>query len=165
MPIPQASECSSRPTMPASSSRPRSKNGFRTGTGKTWAQESQSRRLSGLRPPLADKIARKGPPGNPDLRQRDRHEHRRQQGAWRARRPRRKRFGRPPFARAQRRQRPCLGARFVAPEYAAEITEAWLKTPFSGDSRHQGRINKIAEIEKGSAKPWPRTRIRILFVT
>ncbi len=42
----------------------------------------------------------------------------------------------------------CLGARFVAPEYAAEITEAWLKTPFSGDSRHQGRINKISAIER-----------------
>jgi ribose 5-phosphate isomerase B len=43
----------------------------------------------------------------------------------------------------------CLGSRFVAPEYAAEIVEAWLKTPFSGESRHQGRIQKISDIEKG----------------
>jgi ribose 5-phosphate isomerase B len=43
----------------------------------------------------------------------------------------------------------CLGARFVAPEYAAEIAEHWLKTPFSGDSRHQGRLSKITDIEKG----------------
>ena len=43
----------------------------------------------------------------------------------------------------------CLGSRFVAPEYAAEIAETWLKTPFSGESRHQGRLNKITEIEKG----------------
>ena len=44
----------------------------------------------------------------------------------------------------------CLGARFVAPEYAAEIVETWLNTPFSGDSRHQGRISKITAIEKGN---------------
>lgn len=43
----------------------------------------------------------------------------------------------------------CLGSRFVAPEYAAEIAETWLLTPFSGESRHQGRIQKISDIEKG----------------
>lgn len=46
----------------------------------------------------------------------------------------------------------CLGSRFVAPEYAAEIVETWLKTPFSGDSRHQGRISKIADIETETKK-------------
>jgi ribose 5-phosphate isomerase B len=43
----------------------------------------------------------------------------------------------------------CLGSRFLAPEYAAEIAETWLNTPFSGESRHQGRIQKISDIEKG----------------
>jgi ribose 5-phosphate isomerase B len=43
----------------------------------------------------------------------------------------------------------CLGARFLAPEYAAEIAETWLKTPFSRSPRHQARIDKIAGIEKG----------------
>lgn len=41
----------------------------------------------------------------------------------------------------------CLGARFLAPEYAAEIIEAFLKTPFSGDPRHTGRVLKIHALE------------------
>jgi ribose 5-phosphate isomerase B len=47
----------------------------------------------------------------------------------------------------------CLGSRFLAPEYAAEIVETWLKTPFVGEAgggRHQGRIDKIAQLEKRS---------------
>lgn len=42
----------------------------------------------------------------------------------------------------------CLGARFTAPEYAAEITQTWLNTPFSGDNRHQARVDKIHSLEK-----------------
>lgn len=42
----------------------------------------------------------------------------------------------------------CLGARFLAPQYAAEITQAWLETPFTDDPRHRGRIQKIAALEK-----------------
>ncbi len=42
----------------------------------------------------------------------------------------------------------CLGARFVAGEYAAEIIEVWLKTPFSGGPRHQNRIDKIKKLEE-----------------
>ncbi len=42
----------------------------------------------------------------------------------------------------------CLGSRFVAPEYGAEIVQIWLDTPFSGDERHANRIKKIAELEK-----------------
>jgi ribose 5-phosphate isomerase B len=42
----------------------------------------------------------------------------------------------------------CLGSRFIAPEYGAEIVETWLNTKFSGDERHQNRIRKIAELEK-----------------
>jgi len=41
----------------------------------------------------------------------------------------------------------CLGSRFLAPEYAAEIAEEWLKANFSQDARHQARINKIAVLE------------------
>jgi len=42
----------------------------------------------------------------------------------------------------------CLGSRFLAPEYAAEIAEVWLKANFSQDARHQARINKIAALEE-----------------
>jgi ribose 5-phosphate isomerase B len=43
----------------------------------------------------------------------------------------------------------CLGSRFIAPEYGAEIVKIWLETPFSGDERHQLRISKISKLEKG----------------
>ena len=42
----------------------------------------------------------------------------------------------------------CLGSRFVAPEYGAEIAEVWLKTPFSKDDRHEKRVKKITLLEK-----------------
>jgi ribose 5-phosphate isomerase B len=42
----------------------------------------------------------------------------------------------------------CLGSRFLAPEYAAEIIRTWLETPFSADPRHQARVKKISELEK-----------------
>ena len=42
----------------------------------------------------------------------------------------------------------CLGSRFIAPEYGAEIVQTWLETPFSGDERHQARIEKITELER-----------------
>lgn len=42
----------------------------------------------------------------------------------------------------------CLGSRFLAPEYGAEIAKTWLETPFTNDARHQGRIEKIAQLEK-----------------
>jgi ribose 5-phosphate isomerase B len=41
----------------------------------------------------------------------------------------------------------CLGSRFIAPEYGAEIVQTWLKTPFSGDARHRQRVEKIGELE------------------
>ena len=46
----------------------------------------------------------------------------------------------------------CLGARFLAHDYAAEIVENWVSTPFSHDSRHRTRIQKIQKIEKNSKK-------------
>jgi ribose 5-phosphate isomerase B len=42
----------------------------------------------------------------------------------------------------------CLGSRFIAPEYGAEIVELWLETPFSNDPRHQARIAKITQLEE-----------------
>ena len=41
----------------------------------------------------------------------------------------------------------CLGARFLAPEYATEIAERFLESPFSQNERHQKRIEKIAKLK------------------
>ncbi len=37
----------------------------------------------------------------------------------------------------------CLAGRRLKPEKALKILEAWLKTPFSREARHQRRISKI----------------------
>jgi ribose 5-phosphate isomerase B len=37
----------------------------------------------------------------------------------------------------------CLGARFVAPHYAAEIIRAWLEAAPSTDERHLNRVKKL----------------------
>lgn len=42
----------------------------------------------------------------------------------------------------------CLGSRFVAPEYAVEIVQAWLNTSCSQDIRHLERIKKLQAIEQ-----------------
>ncbi|MCW5935015.1 MAG: ribose 5-phosphate isomerase B [Fimbriimonadia bacterium] len=39
----------------------------------------------------------------------------------------------------------CMGSRIVGIELAKGIVDAFLQTPFSGDSRHQRRIDKIEE--------------------
>ncbi len=41
----------------------------------------------------------------------------------------------------------CFGARLVGPETAIDICKTWLKTEFLG-GRHQGRLDKIAELER-----------------
>ncbi|MDR3608252.1 MAG: ribose 5-phosphate isomerase B [Oligoflexia bacterium] len=41
----------------------------------------------------------------------------------------------------------CLGSRILAPEYAIGITRVFLETPFSGEPRHQARIDKIGRLE------------------
>jgi ribose 5-phosphate isomerase B len=46
----------------------------------------------------------------------------------------------------------CLGARFLAAEYASEIAQAFLSTPFSGDERHKNRVQKITALEKSTEK-------------
>jgi ribose 5-phosphate isomerase B len=43
----------------------------------------------------------------------------------------------------------CLGSRLIAPEYAAEITQIWLETPFSQDARHLRRLTQISSLERG----------------
>jgi ribose 5-phosphate isomerase B len=44
-----------------------------------------------------------------------------------------------------------LGARATSPERAREIIRAFLETPFAG-GRHQGRVDKITEIERAAER-------------
>lgn len=44
-----------------------------------------------------------------------------------------------------------LGGRTTGPELAKEIVKAFVREPFEG-GRHEKRVNKITEIEKGSHK-------------
>ncbi len=41
----------------------------------------------------------------------------------------------------------CLGSRFLAPEYGTDIARAWLETPFSNDTRHKVRVEKLAALD------------------
>ena len=41
-----------------------------------------------------------------------------------------------------------LGAGVVAEELALQIADVWLDTPFSGEPRHQRRIDKMMALEK-----------------
>ena len=41
-----------------------------------------------------------------------------------------------------------IGAGIVGEKLAIEITDAWLGTAFSGDARHQRRIDKVMALEK-----------------
>lgn len=42
----------------------------------------------------------------------------------------------------------CMGSLFVTPQMAKRMVRVWLEQPFEG-GRHNRRINKIKEIEKG----------------
>jgi ribose 5-phosphate isomerase B len=42
----------------------------------------------------------------------------------------------------------CLGSRFIAAEYGAEIVRVWLETPFSNEERHTKRVQKIRKLEQ-----------------
>ncbi|MFG1608794.1 ribose-5-phosphate isomerase [Actinoplanes sp. NPDC049265] len=46
-----------------------------------------------------------------------------------------------------------IGARQHTPEEAASFVDAFLATPFSGDERHQRRIDQLAEYERTRALP------------
>lgn len=41
----------------------------------------------------------------------------------------------------------CLGARFLAPEFAAEVLFAFLAAKPSGEGRHAARVKKISDLE------------------
>jgi ribose 5-phosphate isomerase B len=41
----------------------------------------------------------------------------------------------------------CLGARVIGPALAQEVTASFLRATFSGEERHQRRLNKILAIE------------------
>lgn len=41
-----------------------------------------------------------------------------------------------------------MGGRILSSQLMEEIVEIWLATPFSNDSRHQRRIDKIKEVEQ-----------------
>jgi ribose 5-phosphate isomerase B len=42
----------------------------------------------------------------------------------------------------------CLGERVVGEGLAQEIVQAWLKESFSGEARHQRRLDKVAALER-----------------
>ena len=41
-----------------------------------------------------------------------------------------------------------IGAGVTRPDLALKIVDIWMKTAFSGDERHQRRINKVMALEK-----------------
>ena len=47
----------------------------------------------------------------------------------------------------------CLGARVIGGALALEISEAFLEARFSGEERHQRRLDKINAIERRFARP------------
>jgi ribose 5-phosphate isomerase B len=46
----------------------------------------------------------------------------------------------------------CLGSRVIGPALALEITTAFLAAAFSGEDRHQRRLDKVHEIERRYAR-------------
>jgi len=46
----------------------------------------------------------------------------------------------------------CLGERIVGTELAADIVRAFVTTPFSGDPRHERRIDLITRLDEGATR-------------
>jgi ribose 5-phosphate isomerase B len=46
----------------------------------------------------------------------------------------------------------CLGSRVVGPALALEVATAFLAATFSGEDRHQRRLNKVNDIERRFAR-------------
>ncbi len=46
----------------------------------------------------------------------------------------------------------CLGGRLIGADMAADVLRAWLEAEFAG-GRHARRVDKIAAMEQGSARP------------
>jgi ribose 5-phosphate isomerase B len=46
----------------------------------------------------------------------------------------------------------CLGSRVVGPALALEVATAFLSATFSGEDRHQRRLNKVNDIERRFAR-------------
>ena len=49
----------------------------------------------------------------------------------------------------------CLGARVIGPALAQEIAAAFLAATFSGEERHQRRLNKILAMEQRQTQNRP----------
>ena len=47
----------------------------------------------------------------------------------------------------------CLGSRVVGPALALEVATTFLAAVFSGEDRHQRRLNKVHEIERRFSRP------------
>ena len=47
----------------------------------------------------------------------------------------------------------CLGARIIGPELALELVRAFLGARFSGEERHQRRLDKVKAIERRYERP------------
>lgn len=50
----------------------------------------------------------------------------------------------------------CLGARIIGPSLAEELTEQFLGAAFSGESRHQKRLDKVLAMENEYCKLAPK---------
>jgi ribose 5-phosphate isomerase B len=52
----------------------------------------------------------------------------------------------------------CMGARIIGGSLAEEIVLAWARAEFSGDERHQRRLDKVLAIEAGATSKQEQAR-------
>ena len=48
----------------------------------------------------------------------------------------------------------CLGGRIIGPAVLPDLVNAFLGAQFSGEARHQRRLDKVLQIERGE---WPES--------